>query len=742
MARVPFDLPSQGVSTAPLAKQQAPGATPEAFGSGLAAGLADVGKAESGIGDMLAQHAVAFQQIDNKAEGDNLYTEYLNKTNTLNFGDGKTPGYTDLKGYAAVQAYPKVREQLLAARDEISAKATNPIVRQMFDQDSRRLASYSLGDMSRHASTERQRYLSDTNAGVIATTQNDIALNYEDPQRVNNGIAVINGQLAERGQMEGWDPAKIAQEQTKATSAALQSVIERTADKDPFRARDMYHQLQPKLDAASQLHLDNFFKQTLNPLEGYNSAQTIVRGNISIPDAQKFNDVLIKEGEKSAPGAVSPKGAKGVGQVLDSTGIAVAKELGIPWQPALMTGTTPEAVAYQRQISKGYSDSLMRQFGGNTALATAAYNAGPGVVRDWMNGTNFSGKNASKLKLGDPSLGETDTNTFVRNIPFAETKAEVGRVMTALNIGAGVQPTADDPKAHLNDYLAEGARAAEYAHPGDVLYARTMDQQIRSAVGQASTAVTARRVAASNNISNVMMGGPNGQGPKPNNINDLFNAYPSAKTDWLALEPKAREAFLKQLTNNASGKTIQETPETLTRVAYLKGLANNNPDQFKSMDFAHEGDLPFADRRSLINMQIALGKKAPINENLSHALTIASPIIGPAGITKKDNPDAYNTFTGRMSQSIDGFIAIHNRKPNDSDIRKMTQDLMLETSHGFLGLGSKQAYESPYASLVSGVPDADARLISEAYKTKFHRDATDAEITSMFNARRNSRGGQ
>lgn len=739
MPKVPFDpIPDGGLNTAPLTKQNInPSAA--SFGGGLAAGLEDVGGALEQQGGALAQHAIAFQQINNKAEGDNLYTEYLNKTNTINYGDGKTPGFFDLKGATAMAAFPKARESLMAVRDEIAGKATNPIVQQLFDTDSRRLASYSLGDMSRHAASERQSYIKDTSNGVIASAENDIGLNFHDTQRVNHNLAVINGQLTEQAGLEGWSPEKLASTTAIATSKGLSTVIQRTADEDPFRARDMYRMNSDKFTAADSLHLDNFFKTTLNPLEGYNTAHTIVNGNVGIPDASTFAKVLETAGEKSAPGSVSPKGAAGVMQVIPATAKATAKELGIDYKPELMSGTTPEAIAYQRQIGEGYSSSLMRQFGGNAVVASAAYNAGPGIVRDWINGTNYTGKNSSLTKLGNPSTGEAGTAQWAANIPFAETKAYTQRIATALNLQPGVQPKFDDPKAHLNEYLAQGQVAAQYAHPGDVLYAHTVDTQIRAAVGQASSAVTAQKVGASNNITTALMGGPDGSGPKPGSISDLYNAYPGAKQDWMRLDPKAQESFLKQLAGNASGRSIPETPDTMKKVASYKGMAVNDPDQFKGVDFAHAADLPYSDRKTLMDLQTKISTKAPINPGLTHAMTVANTVLAGT-ITKKDNPEEYNNFTGRLSQSIDGFIAVHIRKPNDNDIRKMTQELALDTNSGFLGFGKTKAYESPYASLVSGVPDADARKIVAAHKTAFGTDPSSDTINYWY--QRKLRGGQ
>lgn len=69
-------------------------------------------------------------------------------------------------------------------------------------------------------------------------------------------------------------------------------------------------------------------------------------------------------------GAVSPKGALGLMQVLPET----AAEVGLP--DAADPATNLEAGCR-------YLAALLESFGGDVELALAAYNAGPGAVRRW-----------------------------------------------------------------------------------------------------------------------------------------------------------------------------------------------------------------------------------------------------------------------------------------------------------------------------------------------------------------------
>ena len=79
---------------------------------------------------------------------------------------------------------------------------------------------------------------------------------------------------------------------------------------------------------------------------------------------------VIEAESGQSPGAVSPKGAVGLMQVLPET----AALMGLP-DPANPT-TNLDAGC-------GYLANLIESFGGDIELALAAYNAGPGAVRRW-----------------------------------------------------------------------------------------------------------------------------------------------------------------------------------------------------------------------------------------------------------------------------------------------------------------------------------------------------------------------
>jgi soluble lytic murein transglycosylase len=107
--------------------------------------------------------------------------------------------------------------------------------------------------------------------------------------------------------------------------------------------------------------------------------------------------------------ARSGVGAMGLMQLMPTTAKETARKFGIPLgspQNAIEPGTNI-------QLGAAYLSQIHGQFNGNRVLATAAYNAGPGRVRQWLKGANHLA-----------------FDVWVENIPFDETRQYVQNVLS------------------------------------------------------------------------------------------------------------------------------------------------------------------------------------------------------------------------------------------------------------------------------------------------------------------------
>lgn len=69
--------------------------------------------------------------------------------------------------------------------------------------------------------------------------------------------------------------------------------------------------------------------------------------------------------------------ALGSTQMLPETAEAMARKLGVPWNPSLMRGDTPRALEYQRMLGQAYLQEGLDKYGGDPEKALMYYHGGP-----------------------------------------------------------------------------------------------------------------------------------------------------------------------------------------------------------------------------------------------------------------------------------------------------------------------------------------------------------------------------
>jgi len=106
------------------------------------------------------------------------------------------------------------------------------------------------------------------------------------------------------------------------------------------------------------------------------------------------------------PDAKSPVGAYGLMQLLPATAKSIAKRVGVTFK-SNRDLTEP---AFNIKLGSQYLGRMLRRYNNNRILATAAYNAGPGNVDDWIN----------------PGL---PVDVWIETIPLVETRNYVQNVL-------------------------------------------------------------------------------------------------------------------------------------------------------------------------------------------------------------------------------------------------------------------------------------------------------------------------
>lgn len=278
----------------------------------------------------------------------------------------------------------------------------------------------SLGaELNRYEFGERQVYFDQADAASLEASQNGALAYYQDPQQIayyqNKATAVIVSQ----GQRKGLPPEAIELEVRKNNSSMATGVIGRMAQQDPMKAQQYYASVADYMTPEDQLRINDMLGSSIRKQWGSQIGTAIYAEGTLSTDA--LPTLIIQAESGGDPNAVSPKGARGLMQLMPDTAKEMAAELKIPYDEARLTADPN----YNAALGTAYLNKMLGRYNGNSAMAVAAYNAGPGSVDEWVK------------KYGDPRTGEISTAEWVAKIPFEETREYTGKIVSQL---APVEP--------------------------------------------------------------------------------------------------------------------------------------------------------------------------------------------------------------------------------------------------------------------------------------------------------------
>lgn len=398
MARVPDysgrQVQSQGVASNGFSMRG-----PDA--SGLTRGLA---QAEDGVMRLMREEK---EKADTAAlmDAERQLSEW--KFSTM-FGDS---GVYTRKGKNALDVTNATVPEFDKKAGELENLLTNEQQRNRWKAITGSQRQSLLGELNRYEFGERQTYYDDVDRGQLEAAQQGAILYANDPQQVAYYQNKMNAVLGSQAQRKGM-PAELAeQNRLEANSKLSAAVVTSLMQTDPYKAQQYFAQALPNMTAQDQANINKMLgvavrKRMADGIVGalWNDGSTGGDGLVA---------ALIQNESSGDTNAVSPKGARGLMQLMPETAREVAGELGLPYDEQRLT-SDPN---YNMTLGKAYLQKMLQRYDGNEALAVAAYNAGPGSVDEWLK------------TQGDPRTGQVSVADWVNRIPFAETRAYTTKVL-------------------------------------------------------------------------------------------------------------------------------------------------------------------------------------------------------------------------------------------------------------------------------------------------------------------------
>ena len=307
-----------------------------------------------------------------------------------------------------------VTNQTVAQFDEqaaaIGGELTNERQRARFNAITANQRANLGNELNRYEFGERQRFYEETDKASLDSATAGATAYYKDPEQIayyqNKGARVI----AANGERMGLPREAVEQNVQAFNSGIATSVIERMAVDDPMKAQQYFATAASYMTPADQMQMQKLLGTQVRRQWASQMGEAIYTKGTLSTDALPM---LIMQAESGGdPLAVSPKGAMGLMQLMPDTAKEMATELGIPYDEQRLLADPN----YNTALGTAYINKMLGRYNGNSTLAVAAYNAGPGNVDKWIK------------ENGDPRKGDVSEADWIKSIPFEETRTYTGKI--------------------------------------------------------------------------------------------------------------------------------------------------------------------------------------------------------------------------------------------------------------------------------------------------------------------------
>lgn len=390
--------------------------------------VAEFGKSMSQAGEQMAKIAFDVQKEANALRVDDAVNRAKEEAMRLTYD--KDVGFTNQRGLSALERQSgkpladeygdTLAEQMAKIRDGLG----NDAQKQAFAARANDMMVNFKGDAIRHESAQFREYALSVREGTIKNRMNEMALGYNNPQIIDDGITSIKAATYDQARLLGKSAEWAEAEARKMTSNALTVAVNAALDKNDIVYADALMKRYAKsMDADDLLRVGGMVTKEMDNRVGLQVASTVIAGasrKMATSDGDRaFNILLTAESgnrQLTADGkpVTSPKGAIGIAQVMPTTGPEAAKLAGLQWDEQRFKTDAD----YNRALGQAYFKKQLQDFGGNLAMAYAAYNAGPGATREAV------------------KASEKDGSDWITKLP-AETQKYVASNMKAYTAGQG-----------------------------------------------------------------------------------------------------------------------------------------------------------------------------------------------------------------------------------------------------------------------------------------------------------------
>jgi hypothetical protein len=612
--------------------------TPADFGETVGAATEKLGATIGQGANVLAEGAIARQELENKVKADDQTNKYQEAVTKLLYGDPDNPaetGFLQKRGEDAARAYPDVYKNITKLREDMRGQLSNPRQQLAFDAETRRTQIYTLQHMGAHYDREFKNYGTAVNKASAETGMAQAATGLErgDQAEFENGLGKTMRARLDQAKLDGTanNPDVINNILGSVREDGVKMRFQNLSETNPYKA---WQFLEANSDA-------------LKPGEAHVLRQSIaakyydIRGKIDakeMPAPEGWNDqpltrhFNIGDPTLTGVGHVAPKSER-LAYYEKKAG-----ELGLNYNAIVATVSNEGLNIYEGDNGKSFGDFQLYTGGG---MGNEAEAAGINIrdPRTWKQQADFALQQMAAHK-GDAEWFNGQWHGPRDNAPWAaQTFGTPSQPRPPAEASTSTKPVAIDMA--FGDSNAQ--LATNHGVPG----------KEDTVVGEQPSATLARMVARGKDYfagKNVIMSGPT------NNPDDVASVEKQA-----AFLQSAKARFVLP----GVGPGIPGGKEKADLVnAQLAGIAQKYggvfvmPDNWQSKDNYHIAQVP----KFLEKAKAALGGSAPQVTGRG-----APGPSGPSGSSIP--PEAYlvggggDTTEGSGGSSPDSMVGTPNKIP-------------------------------------------------------------------------------
>ena len=684
MPRVPQYQQQVSVQNLPSARVQN-AITPEALGAGVGRGLQQVGGAIQEFAKVEQEKADVAALMDADRQLADLELSLFN--------DPENGAYAK-RGRDAFGLPEQVFPAWDKAVGDIEGRLT-PAQRQAFQRQAQSRRTDLQRGLSRHILQESDRYYSAESKAYVETAVQSAAANYTDPERVD-----LEAERAARGilsapEMRGASPIVQNAAIKEARASVYGGVVERLLNDNPQGAISYYDGVQDRLTPAQIARLEPKVREARNTALAYQEADAALYGTpASLGDYMSFMRRLESGGRADAKNPNSS--ATGADQFIESTWIEMVNSA----RPAWATGKSREELLALR-TDPIKSAEMAQEY----ARQNAAKLVNAGLPADNINlyAAHHFGPG------GGIKFARADMNTPIEDILTPEQIAAngylagktKGEVIANWNGRAGGEATQADVYRRLSEIQDPDVRRLAESRAASMLRLRELEKaQSREAALEAAYA-------------HIQGGGSLADMPA-----DVRMAVPAS--DIIKVEEYER----RRRDNVPSDRTAYNEIADLATLRPLDFVAPGwLESQRDKMDDDDYQKLVDARREMRAGQDSAFVQTRRVQESITRAAMVQ---LGYAERPqaerdplkpKSGRDDEVNLFRDSLAAKVDAFIKENGKTPNEADVQKMADELLVKAAVTREGLIWDSTEQVPAFQLPQAPRNAAERVAGTVYLT-------------------------